>query len=193
VVSANIPHCQKCSRRNVVNFRVEPEDVQRRNRALIAFTILTGARDGAIATMKLKHVDVEHAKVAQDAREVRTKFAKTFTICFFPVGEEIIQVVGDWVAFLTRERLFGPGDPLFPATQVVLDEDRHFQVGGLSRSHWSNASPIRAIFKEAFEAAGLPYANPHSFRKTLALLGEGTGRTPEEFKAWSRTLGTIRC
>jgi integrase/recombinase XerD len=38
-------------------------------------------------------------------------------------------------------------------------------------------------------AANLPYFNPHSFRKTLALLGERTCRTPEEFKAWSQNLG----
>jgi integrase/recombinase XerD len=175
--------------RHVVQTMPDGTDVERRNRALIAFTILTGARDGAIASMKLKHVDVEHGKVVQDAREVRTKFAKTFTTCFFSVGADVQQLVVDWVAFLTREQLFGPGDPLFPATQVVLDEHRHFQVGGLSRSHWSNASPIRAIFKEAFEGASLPYANPHSFRKTLALLGERTCRTPEEFKAWSQNLG----
>ena len=37
--------------------------------------------------------------------------------------------------------------------------------------------------------AGLPYANPHSFRKTLAQLGERMCRTPEEFKAWSQNLG----
>jgi integrase len=45
------------------------------------------------------------------------------------------------------------------------------------------------VFKEAFERAGLPYTNPHSFRKTLAQLGEQLCRTPEEFKAWSQNLG----
>ncbi len=34
-------------------------DIERRNRALLAFTLLTGARDSAIASMKLKHVDLE--------------------------------------------------------------------------------------------------------------------------------------
>jgi integrase/recombinase XerD len=38
-------------------------------------------------------------------------------------------------------------------------------------------------------AAGLPYFNPHSFRKTLARLGQQTCRSPEEFKAWSQNLG----
>jgi len=164
-------------------------DIHLRNRAVIAFTLLTGARDGAIASMKLKHLNLDDGKVTQDAREVRTKFSKTFTTWFFPLGAEVRQIVVDWVVFLETVKLFGPGDPLFPATFVTLDQDHQFQAGGLSRAHWSNATPIRTIFKDAFASADLPYANPHSFRKTLAQLGERMCRTPEEFKAWSQNLG----
>jgi integrase len=139
--------------------------------------------------LKLKHVDVEEGKLIQDAREVRTKFSKTITTWFFPVGDEIRQVVVDWVEYLRKEKVFGPADPLFPATLVGIGEDKCFQAVGLSRSHWSNATPIRKIFKEAFLGAGLAYANPHSFRKTLAQLGERLCQTPEEFKAWSQNLG----
>jgi hypothetical protein len=32
-------------------------------------------------------------------------------------------------------------------------------------------------------------ANPHSFRKTLALLGGQVCKSPEEYKAWSQNLG----
>ena len=59
----------------------------------------------------------------------------------------------------------------------------------IDRGHWRNAQPIRNIFREAFERVGIPYANPHSFRKTLARLGQQRCRTPEEFKAWSQNLG----
>ena len=107
----------------------------------------------------------------------------------FPVGEDVRQIVVDWVKYLATEQLFGPVDPLFPATAIVQDQYHLFQRGGLSRAHWSNATPIRTIFKEAFTSAGLAYANPHSFRKTLAQLGERLCRTPEEFKAWSQNLG----
>jgi hypothetical protein len=99
----------------------------------LRLTLLTGARDGAIATLKLKHVDVVAGKVRQDAREVRTKFSKTFTTWFFPVGNEARQTVVDWVAYLKTEKLFGSSDPLFPATRVVQDQDHQFQAGGLSR------------------------------------------------------------
>jgi integrase/recombinase XerD len=39
------------------------------------------------------------------------------------------------------------------------------------------------------KAAGFPGFNPHSFRHALAMLGERTCKTPEEFKAWSQNLG----
>ena len=163
--------------------------IEKRNRAVIAFILLTGVRDGAAASLKLKHVDLAEGKVVQDAREVRTKFSKTFTTWFFPVGDEVRQEVFEWLTFLQRDMVCGPDEPLFPATEVVPGKDQQFEAAGLSRSHWSTASPIRKIFKEAFTKAGLPYFHPHSFRRTLAQLGERLCHTPEEFKAWSQNLG----
>ena len=164
-------------------------DIELRNRALVAFTLLTGARDGAIASLRLKHVDLEAEQIGQDAREVHTKFSKTSCTDFFGVGEEVKAIVTEWVAHLRTEKLWGLDDPLFPATKVEVGPRRHFEATGLSRQPWRNASPIRSIFKAAFEAAGLPYFNPHSFRKTLTLLGEDRCESPEEFKAWSENLG----
>src|SRR6476620_1203190 len=164
-------------------------DIERRNRALIAFTLLTGARDGAIASFKLRHIDLAESRIDQDAREVRTKFSKSFVTTFFPVGEEIQAVVIDWVNYLRRDKLWGLDDPLFPATKVAVGADLRFVAIGLERKHWSGASPIRKIFKEVFARAGLSYFNPHSFRKTLALLGGQICKTPEQYKAWSQNLG----
>jgi integrase len=48
-------------------------DIERRNRALVAFTWLTGIRDGALASLKIKHVNVTEGRVNQDPREVKTK------------------------------------------------------------------------------------------------------------------------
>jgi len=164
-------------------------DIEKRNRALFAFTLLTGARDSAIASLKLKHVDLVAGCVHQDARDVKTKFSKTFTTFFFPVGDDIRQIITDWVAFLRSDRLWGNDDPLFPRTKVSLGANHSFVAFGLDRGHWSNATPIREIFKQAFTSAGLPYFNPHSFRNTLVALGEKLCRSPEAFKAWSQNLG----
>lgn len=164
-------------------------DIEQRNRALIAFTLLTGARDSAIASLKLKHVNLTGNFVFQDAREVETKFSKTITTYFFPVGDEISQIVNDWVCYLKDELLYGNDDPLFPKTNVINSRARKFEAFGLKREHWANANSIRKIFREAFESAGLPYFNPHSFRNTLAKMGEQLCRNAEEFKAWSQNLG----
>ena len=163
--------------------------IEKRNRALLAFALLTGARDSALASMKLKHVDLVANSVFQDAREVKTKFSKTFTTFFFPVGDEVRQIVENWVQYLRRDLLWGHDDPLFPATRVELGTMLQFEAVGLERKAWASASPIRLIFKGAFEAAGLPYYNPHSLRSTLVLLGQTMCQTPEDFKAWSQNLG----
>jgi integrase/recombinase XerD len=164
-------------------------EIEQRNRALIAFTILTGARDAAIASMKIKHVDLVTKSIFQDARDVNTKFSKTFTTYFFPVGDDIEQIVIDWITYLKEELLFGNDDPLFPQTEVTQGKNRTFEASGLKRENWSTASPIRDIFKKAFEATGLPYFNPHSFRNTLVIFSQTICQSPEEVKAWSQNLG----
>jgi integrase len=163
--------------------------IEKRNRALIAFTLLTGARDGALIGFRLKHLDMQSRTVFQDAREVRTKRRKTFSTVFFPVGPEPLDIFSDYLATLLEELGFGPDDPLFPATAMGRGEDRAFATAGLSRDHWQTAAPVRQIFRDAFEAAGQSYVRPHSFRDTLARLGERLCRTPEEWKAWSQNFG----
>lgn len=175
--------------KHVISTMPADTEIEKRNRALVAFTLLTGARDRAIASMKLMHVDLIAGCVNQDAREVQTKFSKTFTTYFFPVGDEILEIVSEWVRYLRDEKLWGNDDPLFPATRITVGASRHFETAGLDRKPWSNASPIRTIFKNAFVAAELSYFNPHSFRNTLVKLGQEICKSPEEFKAWSQNLG----
>jgi len=59
--------------------------IEKRDRALVAFTILSGGRDSAIASFRLKHIDLGARTVFQDGREVNTKRRKTFTSTFFPL------------------------------------------------------------------------------------------------------------
>jgi integrase/recombinase XerD len=163
--------------------------IEMRDRALVAFTLLTGARDSAIASLKLKHICLAEQSLYQDAREVNTKFSKTFTTYFFPVGELPVKIFTDWVHHLTEELFFGPNDPLFPKTRVNNSLSHKFEPTGLLREHWTTAGSIRRIFKQGFKVADLPYYNPHSFRNTLVRLGEKLCHNAEEFKAWSQNLG----
>jgi integrase len=175
--------------RRVISLMPGQSILEQRNRAVVAFTLLTGARDSAIASLRLKHVDLQAGSVYQDAREVKTKASKSFVTYFFPVGDDVEQIVRDWITCLKGDLLFGNDDPLFPKTEIRLGRLGVFEPSGILHEHWANATPIRKIFKEAFEQADLPYFNPHSFRKTLVQLGEVLCQSPEEFKAWSQNLG----
>ncbi|MBX2856839.1 MAG: hypothetical protein KTR21_17765 [Rhodobacteraceae bacterium] len=52
-------------------------DIERRDQALLAFLLLSGMRDGAVIGLKLRHLDLNARCVRQDARDIRTKFAKS--------------------------------------------------------------------------------------------------------------------
>lgn len=164
--------------------------LERRDRALIAFALLTGARAGALASIRLGNVDIDGGYVDQDARLVRTKGGKTFRSYFLPIDDGALAIVADWAAELTRDHLWGPSDPLFPATEMGLDA-RHggFVPVRLARRCWQNTGPISLIFRRAFERSDLPYFNPHSFRAMLVRHAMKLGLTHEEMKAWSQNLG----
>jgi integrase len=164
-------------------------DIERRDRALIAMTILTGARDSALASLRLKHVDLERKLVIQDPREVRTKRRKRVDSYFFPVGEDFEAAVIDWVRYLRAEKLYGVDDPVFPKTRTSPDAEGAFAGNEIEPLFWKQTSPIRRIFRDTFSRVDLPYIRPHSFRDTLAQYGERYTPNIEAYKAWSLNLG----
>lgn len=162
---------------------------ERRDQALLALLLLTGMRDAAVISLKLKHISVERRHVFQDPREVRTKNRKAIEAYYFPVGEEIEAIVAAWVRHLSTDLLFGPNDPLFPKTEVAPDSNRSFAVLGLSREHWATTAPVRAIFKSAFERIGLSYVKPHSIRDTLTQQIYARQLNVEQLRVWSMNYG----
>lgn len=114
--------------------------------------MLKGARDGAIASLRLKRIDLVQACVCQDACDVKTKFSKTCTAWFFPVGQDYLDCFMGWVKHLRQDLLFGD-DALFPKT-LIKPVDGVFTVTGLSREPYSDASAVREVIKNAFTNAG---------------------------------------
>ncbi len=163
--------------------------VERRNRALVSLTILVGPRGAATASLRLKHIDMEARLLNQDGAEVNTKFRKTFKAGFYPVGGEAERIVREWVTELRGDLGFGPEEPLFPKTMRTLNQQGKFEHVELDRAPWRNTESLRKVFRQAFEAAGFPYASPHSFRHTLGRLAYERNLTMAEWKAWSQNLG----
>jgi site-specific recombinase XerC len=64
-------------------------EIECRDRAVMALLLLTGMRDAALVTLKIKHISVERNHVFQDPRQVATKFSKPIETFFLPVGDVV--------------------------------------------------------------------------------------------------------
>ena len=106
-----------------------------------------------------------------------------------PCCDGALEIVEEWIGELKRDHLWGPADPLFPATRIGLGTTGGFEAQGLARHGWATTTPIRDIFKRAFTTANLPYFNPHSVRDMLVRHAMALDLTPEQMKAWSQNLG----
>jgi integrase/recombinase XerD len=174
--------------RHAFSYMPEKTQIDHRNKALFAFLMLTGARDGAVASLRLKHINMIDGCVYQDARDVKTKNSKTITTYFLPVDPEYLTCFTAWVAYLKDKALFGPNDPLFPPPNNK-PVDGAFKVVGLRRETYQNANAIRTVIKEAFIRADLPPFTPHAFRKTLVKWADTIYPAREAFKAFSQNIG----
>lgn len=164
-------------------------DVEMRDRAVVAAAMVTGARDGALSSARLRHLDCAERVFYNDGRSMRTKFSKTFRSWFFPVGGKAEEILVEWTNHLRQNLCFGDDDPLFPSSRVGMGKSGSFETVGFKRECWSDASKIREIFRAACGLAGLPYFAPHSIRTTLGRMGQQVCGSFEQLKAWSQNLG----
>lgn len=164
-------------------------EFDKRDRALFAFFMLTGARVGAVASLRLKHIDLFNGKVFQDPREVNTKAAKYIDTVFMPVDPAYLECFTAWVVFLRKEKLFGDADALFPKAQMGLATTVGFQKLGLSREPFATTTPLNRINRNAFAMVQLPQYTPYAFRTTLIKMANDRCKTIEEFKAWGMNIG----
>lgn len=160
--------------------------IEKRNRAIMALNLMTAARVGAMASLKMKHVRADRSGIDQDAREVRTKRAKTFTTFFVPVGDDILEIFLSYVDQMKAELAWGQDDPLFPSTKRLRKAD---DPVGFERKHWKTTESIRAIIKTAFATAGLAEYCPHSFRRTLSKVAQERCSSEFDFKCFSQNIG----
>lgn len=153
---------------------------------------------GALISLRIRHVDLDEKSVTQNPREVATKFGKridTFFAKGFPEAESTMRA---WITYLDEEALYGPDDPLFPATVITPQSNTGFAVEGFDRRQWKSTEPVRKIVNTAFQAAKLDSFSPHAFRHMLARRATKDCTVPE-LVAMAQNLGhsdvltTLRC
>ena len=67
----------------------------------------------------------------QEPDRVDTKFSKSINTYFYPLGDDLQDIVLHWIEELRTEYLFGPNDPIFPKTRVSLGDDKSFRAAGI--------------------------------------------------------------
>lgn len=166
-------------------------EIDQRDRALVAFLLLSGMRDRAVATLPLGCLDRHKLEVHQYSSEgVETKFGKSFISYLFRFDETLLSYIVDWAEYLEKTKLFGSDDPLFPRSKVEQSEGGlSFESKEVEPFFWKGTGSIRTILKTRAEAVGLEYFHPHSFRHLAVSLAMRTCRTAEQVKAVSQNFG----
>lgn len=168
-------------------------EVDQRDRALICFTLLTGARITAITSLPMAAFDPERLTVDQDPHlGVSTKFSKKIVTTFFPIEyTPALDHFLEWYQYLKQIKGFTKKDPIFPASLVENGETNlsYYNTGKVTKAFWSGSGPARKVFEKRFLNAEVPYYHPHTFRHLVVKTLSKLRLTEEEKKAISQNLG----
>lgn len=175
----------------VINSIQPKTEIDRRDRALIAFTLLSGMRDSAIASLPIGCFDRDKLVIQQNPRKgVNTKFSKLIPSTIFRFDENMLDFVLEWARALD-EKGFGSQDPLFPRSKLEQGADNlAFEAASeVEPVFWQGTGRIREIFKRRAREAELSYYPPHTFRHLATQLAVKACRGGEEMKAISQNFG----
>lgn len=163
-------------------------DLERRDKAIFAFLMMTGARVGAVSSLRLKHINLVDGYVFQDGREVRTKGGKTIKTWFFPMHPDYLANFTLWVNYLRKDKMFGQEDALFPKPERRLVRGR-FVFDRLSRDLYADGAKVSEVFRTAFAQVQMHPYGAHSVRKTLGQELSDRNLPLAAQKAWSQNMG----
>ena len=171
---------------------IAPEnELDRRDCALISFTLLSGMRDGAIVSLPLGAFNETDMTVDQNPLlGVQTKFSKANHSRLMIFDDRLLDPILDWIAYLKTEKSFSLNNPLFPSSKQEFAPNTYSYVGeNVEKKFWESASPMRQIFKGRAKHAGLEYFQPHSFRHLAIHLALDACNSNQDIRAVSQNVG----
>jgi len=159
----------------------------KRNKAMVSLQALCALRISELRTVKMKNLIEEDGAyfIYVTPKSMSVKFAKTRQVAFVSLPDDIKANVLSW-----REDLeslgFKDSDPLFPKIDNTFNSLNLLEQS-IKKEEIKSDTTIRDVFKKAFQSAGLPYINPHSFRNTLARYAQN--KSPAFLNAVRQNLG----
>lgn len=168
-------------------------EVGRRDRALFALVIITGARVSAVTSLPIQSFDRAGLTLYQDPNfGVKTKFNKMIVTKLVPFcGDEFVKIFLDWFDYLVQEKKFVLTDPIFPATKIAHGEGsaNFCSSGEVEKDFWKESGSVRRMFEKRFKEANIRYYHPHTFRHLIVAEAMKMPLTEEQKKAFSQNMG----
>ena len=162
-----------------------------KGRDQISLNLLTTPRISALQSARIESVKhIKHMKswaFIQNPNWVNTKYAKTITSYFIGNIQDIYDNVLNWKTYLLDKGFTGK-DPLFPKIVPSFSQDG-FQILNLEKEFIKSQTSIRTVFAKAFEANGLPYYKPHSFRHSIVRYAMQSEQSPLLISALNQNIG----
>lgn len=188
----NKPIPSKEDLRKIISLIVLMTIIGRRDRALLAYLFITGARISAAITMKLGLVDIEKKIVHQNYTSgVETKFGYDIETTIPNIYPELTAIFFDWVKEL-YELGFTALDPLFPKGKPAKKEGYSEFTKSTDLSHeMLSMTSAERIVKSCCRKAGFPEYHCHSFRDAHIYYAFKLARNGIEMKAISRNVGHL--
>lgn len=177
--------------KRICSFPVTNE-IEQRDRALISFVAMTGMRDMAVATLPIGAYNPQTKEIRQlPTMGVKTKFSKEIYTTLLSIDTELCRYFEEWYTYLVVTKKYSLTEPMFPSTEMgMVGPDHHAYIAkGISHNFWADAGPLRNIFRDRALQMGVEYFYPHSYRHFVTAETEKHLSTPEQFKAFSQSLG----
>lgn len=163
-------------------------DIDLRDRALIAFMLLSAIRIDALVSLKILSYRQKDKMIDQNPKDkIRVKFSKRITTYLFKFDDTLFKYFDDYYSFLINKG-HSKKSALFPKAKINMNGSSFCKSTSLSEEHLS-ASRVREIIRERCKEANLQYFIPHSFRHAAIAQAFENCSDAQEIKAISQNVG----
>lgn len=158
-----------------------PEEtiLDKRDKAILTFLYLSGARVSAVATATIKSFDEKRMIFFQDPLEgIKTKRSKHIISKLIKFDNKYYEIVRNWINFLKTEYGFKDCDPLFPVVKDVV-----------KKNFMNGEADYRKMIAKRCKDVLLPEYHPHAFRHAHIYKGLSYVRNGLQLRALSQNVG----
>ena len=158
-----------------------PEEtiLDKRDKAILTFLYLSGARVGAVATATIKSFDEKRRIFFQDPLEgIKTKRSKHIISILLKFDKKYYECIRSWINFLKVECGFRGIDPLFPVVKDVV-----------KKNFMNGEGDYRKMIAKRCRDVSLPEYHPHAFRHAHIYKALSYVRNGWQFRALSQNVG----